>query len=139
MEKAFAIPISRRDFMKLAGLTAAGTLLGVQDNVPKAEASAAPAHRVDFEKAAIPTLFNVDVCVVGGGSAGTAAAVTAAQKGAKVVLVERGISLGGLATQGCVYPCMPTFIDGSDTPYIKDLNRRMEKQGIYPSESNQPA
>jgi ribulose 1,5-bisphosphate synthetase/thiazole synthase len=132
MEKAFAIPISRRDFMKLAGLTAAGTLLGVQDNVPKAEASAAPAHRVDFEKAAIPTLFNVDVCVVGGGSAGTAAAVTAAQKGAKVVLVERGISLGGLATQGCVYPCMPTFIDGSDTPYIKDLNRRMEKQGISP-------
>ena len=109
------------------------------DNVPKAEASAAPAHRVDFEKAAIPTLFNVDVCVVGGGSAGTAAAVTVAQKGAKVVLVERGISLGGLATQGCVYPCMPTFIDGSDTPYIKDLNRRMEKQGIYPSESNQPA
>ena len=93
MEKAFAIPISRRDFMKLAGLTAAGTLLGVQDNVPKAEASAAPAHRVDFEKAAIPTLFNVDVCVVGGGSAGTAAAVTAARKGAKVVLVERGISL----------------------------------------------
>ena len=27
MEKSFSIPISRRDFMKLAGLTAAGAIL----------------------------------------------------------------------------------------------------------------
>ncbi len=77
--------------------------------------------------------FNTDVCVVGGGAAGTAAAVSAARKGAKVVLVERGISLGGLATKGCVFPCMPTFVDGSDTPYITDLNKRMEKQGASTS------
>ena len=128
MEKAFAIPISRRDFMKLAGLTAASSLLGIKDDAAKAEAASPAISALDYSKANLPLLFNVDVCVVGGGSAGTAAAVTAARKGAKVVLVERGISLGGLATQGCVYPCMPTFIDGSDTPYIKDLNRRMEKQ-----------
>ena len=132
MEKAFAIPISRRDFMKLAGLTAASSLLGIKDDAAKAEAAPPAISALDYSKANLPILFNVDVCVVGGGSAGTAAAVTAARKGAKVVLVERGISLGGLATQGCVYPCMPTFIDGSDTPYIKDLNRRMEKQGVSP-------
>lgn len=132
MDKSFVIPISRRDFMKLMGLTAAGTFLSVQDNAPRAEASAAAAHMVDFGNADLPTLFNIDVCVVGGGSAGTAAAVTAARRGAKVVLVEQGISLGGLATQGCVYPCMPTYIDDSDTPYIKDLNSRMENQGISP-------
>ena len=132
MEKAFAIPISRRDFMKLAGLTAASSLLGIKDDAAKAEAASPAISALDYSKANLPILFNVDVCVVGGGSAGTAAAVTAARKGAKVVLVERGISLGGLATQGCVYPCMPTFIDGSDTPYIKDLNRRMEKQGVSP-------
>ena len=28
---------------------------------------------------------------------------------------------------------MPTFVDGSDTPYITDLNKRMEKQGASPS------
>ncbi|MBQ9376769.1 MAG: FAD-dependent oxidoreductase [Schwartzia sp.] len=118
--------------MKLAGLTAAGAILGGTSDAPKAEATAPPAPSVDFSEANLPVLFDVDVCVVGGGSAGTAAAVSAARKGAKTVLVERGISLGGLATQGCVYPCMPTYIDGSDTPYIEDLNKRMESQGISP-------
>lgn len=33
---------------------------------------------------------------------------------------------------GYVYPCMPTFIDGSDTPYILDLNKRIEKHGVSP-------
>ena len=84
------------------------------------------------QKADLPVLFNMDVCVVGGGSAGTAAAVTAARRGAKTVLVERGITLGGLQTAGCVYPCMPTFAYGSDTPYINELNKRMEKQGSAP-------
>ncbi|MBR2215699.1 MAG: FAD-dependent oxidoreductase [Selenomonadaceae bacterium] len=88
---------------------------------------------MNFAEAELPVLFNADVCVVGGGSAGTAAAVTAARRGAKTLLIERGISLGGLATQGCVFPCMPTFADGSDTPYITDLNQRMEKQGASPS------
>ena len=132
MEKSFAIPMTRRNFMKLAGLAAAGTLLGAKDYAAKAEAAAPAIHTADYGEAELSVLFDTDVCVVGGGSAGTAAAVSAARKGAKTVLVERGISLGGLATQGCVFPCMPTFVDGSDTPYIKDLNRRMEKQGVSP-------
>lgn len=129
MEKSFSLPISRRSFMKLAGLAAAGTLLGSGTDDRKAEAAAPPMASVDFSEADLPVWFDVDVCVVGGGAAGTAAAVSAARKGAKTVLVERGITLGGLATQGCVFPCMPTFADGSDTPYIEDLNRRMEAQG----------
>lgn len=132
MEKSFSIPISRRNFMKLMGLAAAGTVLGTKADTPKAQAAAPATTAVNFAKEELPVLFNVDVCVVGGGAAGTAAAITAARRGKQVVLVERGISLGGLATQGCVYPCMPTFIDGSDTPYITDLNKRMEKQGVSP-------
>ncbi len=130
MEQSFSIPISRRNFMKLAGLTAAGAILeGASDHIPlKAEAAASPTPSVDFSESELPVLFDIDVCVVGGGAAGTAAAITAAQKGANVVLVERGVTLGGLATQGCVFPCMPTFADGSDTPYITELNRRMEAQ-----------
>ena len=133
MEKSFSIPISRRSFMKMAGLTAAGAILGGTSDTPKAEAAAPPAPSADFSEAELPVLFDVDVCVVGGGAAGTAAAISAAQKGANVVLVERGVTLGGLATQGCVYPCMRTFAYDSDTPYITELNRRMEKrQGISP-------
>lgn len=132
MDKSFSIPMSRRSFMKLAGLAAAGTLLGGGADDRKAGAAAPPTPAMDFGEAELPVLFDVDVCVVGGGSAGTAAAISAARKGAKTALVERGISLGGLQTQGCVFPCMPTFADGSDTPYITDLNKRMEAQGTGP-------
>ena len=132
VDKSFAIPISRRSFMKMMGLAAAGTVLGLKDDAARVEAASSMINAMDFNNAELPVLFHADVCVVGGGSAGTAAAVSAARKGAKVVLVERGISLGGLATQGCVFPCMPTFAEGSDTPYITDLNKRMEKQGVSP-------
>ena len=43
-----------------------------------------------------------DVIVVGGGVAGIAAAVSAAREGAKVLLMEKSIVLGGLATAGLI-------------------------------------
>ncbi|MBP3689694.1 MAG: FAD-dependent oxidoreductase, partial [Schwartzia sp.] len=42
----------------------------------------------------IPVLYDMDVCVIGGGPAGTAAAINAARNGALTVLVERGAALG---------------------------------------------
>ena len=50
----------------------------------------------------VPVLHDVDVLVVGGGPAGTTAAVSAARLGARVVLVERYNHLGGLSTGGLV-------------------------------------
>jgi FAD dependent oxidoreductase len=44
------------------------------------------------------TLQNTDVVVLGGGSAGVAAAVAAARKGLQVTLIERNAYLGGKAT-----------------------------------------
>lgn len=41
-----------------------------------------------------------DVIVVGGGIAGVAAVVAAARGGAKTLLMEKTVTLGGLATQG---------------------------------------
>lgn len=49
-----------------------------------------------------PVYRSCDVLVVGGGPAGTAAAVAAAREGADVVLVERYGHLGGLSTGGLV-------------------------------------
>lgn len=43
-----------------------------------------------------------DVIVVGGGIAGVAAAVAAARGGAKTLLMEKTVTLGGLATQGLI-------------------------------------
>lgn len=50
----------------------------------------------------IPVFHETDVVVVGGGPAGFAAAIAAARTGAKVALVERYGSLGGLFTNGMV-------------------------------------
>lgn len=45
-----------------------------------------------------PVVRNADICVVGGGAAGVAAAVSAARAGAKVLLLEREGFLGGTLT-----------------------------------------
>ncbi|MBL8698635.1 MAG: FAD-dependent oxidoreductase [Alphaproteobacteria bacterium] len=50
----------------------------------------------------IPVFDEVDVLVIGGGPAGTAAATSAARLGARTLLVERHNHLGGLATGGLV-------------------------------------
>ena len=50
----------------------------------------------------VPVFAETDVLVVGGGPAGTAAAIAAARVGADVLLVERYNHLGGLSTGGLV-------------------------------------
>lgn len=50
----------------------------------------------------VPVTHDVDVLVVGGGPAGTTAAIAAARLGARVMLVERYNHLGGLSTGGLV-------------------------------------
>jgi len=50
----------------------------------------------------LPVLEEADLVVVGGGSAGTAAAVTAARSGLRTVLIEDSPFLGGMSTGGCV-------------------------------------
>lgn len=136
MEKAFLIPISRRDLLKFAGLSAAGAVLNSSKPVEAAQAAQPP--MLDFNAANIPTLLRADVCVVGGGPSGTAAAVTAARNGLSVVLVEQGTVLGGLQTQGLVYPSMPTMVLNTDTPYITDLNKRFYMHGINVDFVNEP-
>lgn len=58
--------------------------------------------RGDFPSGPITREIRTDVCVVGGGSAGVAAAVVAAREGARVVLVERQRRLGGTGTNAFV-------------------------------------
>lgn len=124
----FTIPVSRRDFFKLAGLTTAGIILS--DSTENKKVSAA--ENINFNDKNIPQLLSADICICGGGPSGTAAAITAAKNGAKVILIERGITLGGLQTLGCVFPVMPTKITGSDTPYILELNENFRKHGENP-------
>ena len=65
----------------------------------------------------IPVFHKADVVVVGGGSAGFAAAVAASRAGAKVALVERYGSLGGLFTNGMVLIMLSTSYRESRSRY----------------------
>ena len=56
---------------------------------------------IEFKRK-VPVEYDVDVCVVGGGPAGVAAAVAAARAGARVFLGEALGCFGGLGTAGMV-------------------------------------
>ena len=70
------------------------------------------------------TNYYFDVVVVGGGVAGTAAAITAARKGLRTVLVDSAQSVGGLATNGYV-----TGIAGVVEGLCKEWLKRLEAEG----------
>ncbi|MHB0979992.1 MAG: FAD-dependent oxidoreductase [Thermoleophilia bacterium] len=79
-----------------------------------------------------------DVCVVGGGAAGVAAAVAAARMDVKTVLVEESFVLGGNTTRGLVNLDKVTW--GGKSSHVAGLLREvlldMEARGeaVYPSE-----
>lgn len=67
-------------------------------------------NEIKYEKQ-IEVRYDTDVCVIGGGPAGIAAAVSAARNGAKVCLFEKEQCFGGAATAAKV-PAFMRFSDG---------------------------
>lgn len=76
----------------------------------------------------------IDVLVIGGGNAGCAAAIAAARRGAKTLLVERYGFLGGTATAAMVGPWM-TFHSGSKRivgGIAQEIVERLQRKGGSP-------
>ena len=71
-----------------------------------------------------------DVVIVGAGTAGAAAAIAAADHGAKVLVVEQFGCAGGSGTVGLVTPLMSTHIKGNpQCSYVgAEINRRLAKE-----------
>lgn len=70
-----------------------------------------------------------DVLVVGGGVAGVAAAVAAARRGVRVLLLEKCINLGGLATTGLISWYEP-LCDGDGTQMMASLPEELLRLSI---------
>ena len=82
-----------------------------------------------------------DLIVAGGGFAGVAAALSAAQEGCKVLLLEKGNSLGGAATNCLVNPFMQywTTIDAKrvdlSAGVFKEIHDRLKASNALRGES----
>ena len=95
--------MDRRQFIR--SQVAGTAILAASGLVHKASAENLPAP--DPQN---PGVLDVDVLVVGGGSAGHVAAIQAGRLGAKTVLLERNSQLGGTTTTGGVcFPGLPPF------------------------------
>ena len=88
----------------------------------------------------VPLFHETDVVVVGGGPAGFAAAIAAARTGAKVALVEKDGSLGGLFTNGMVLIMLATSVrrENGDWDLVtkgicEEFMRRARALGAYAS------
>ena len=68
----------------------------------------------------IPVCGEYDVIVAGGGLAGAAAAVSAARAGLSVLLLEKTVALGGLATIGLINFFVP-MCNGRGRQIIRDM------------------
>jgi hypothetical protein len=92
---------SRRHFVLAATGSGLGALVGAAAPVQTAAGNTKSGDMVMPERR-IPVLAEADVVVCGGGTAGISAAYCAARHGAKVILLERWPSLGGMATNALV-------------------------------------
>ena len=86
---------------------------------------ARPAKTVFEPAREIPVFAETDVLVVGGGPAGTAAAIAAARVGADVLLVERYNHLGGLSTG------RPCHLDRSHDGLVRPTRHPRPRRRIH--------
>jgi len=111
----------RRGFLQqsVIGATAVGLAIASTTNV-SAETSA--------ESLEVETTNDVDVLVVGGGTAGHVAAIQAARAGAKTLIVERNAQLGGTTTTGGV--AFPGLFDAWGKQVIAGIGWELVKESV---------
>lgn len=120
--------MDRRKFLKSTGLIAAGA----------AVAPVLPSCSVAEES--VPQAWETDLLVVGGGPSGVCAAIAAARMGVKVMIIEQGNCLGGMATRGLVGPFMTCYDRYGEQMIIKgifeEIVDRLVKNGwaIHPKD-----
>ncbi len=80
----------------------------------------------------LPLTKEAEIIVVGGGTAGAVAAISAARMGKKVLLVERYSALGGSETMALVTPVMPEGAPSgnAESAVSKEIRLRLTEKGF---------
>ncbi len=116
-------PLGRRSFIAAGAAGFAGLSFASTTNVSLAQES---------ESVSGPRSMDVndeiDVLVVGGGSAGTIAAIQAGRAGAKTMVMERASYLGGMTTRGGV--CFPGLFDAWGKQIIAGIGWELVKECV---------
>ncbi len=116
-------PLKRRKFLLQGAAGLAGLSLASTTEVTLA----ADSESLAAEKSQDLT-DEVDVLVVGGGSAGTIAAIQAGRAGAKTLIMERAAYLGGMTTRGGV--CFPGLFDAWGKQIISGIGWELVKECV---------
>ena len=106
--------------------SAAGIALAASSNAAPGGDSTTLLKSTGKTKGSITT--QADVLVVGGGTAGTIAAIQAARAGAKTLLIERGTQLGGTTTTGGV--SFPGLFDAWGKQIIAGIGWELVKKSV---------
>jgi len=115
--------LGRRQFMQHS---AAGVALAASSNLALgSDSTSQPRSSVKTDGFVVT---QTDVLVVGGGTAGTIAAIQAARAGAKTVIVERGTQLGGTTTTGGV--SFPGLFDAWGKQIIAGIGWELVRQSV---------
>jgi len=144
--------MDRRNFVTQVLLTSGMLGLGIgcgrkvgpspEKEITAEQTAAQNANMITEPARQIQVLANTDVLVIGGGPAGTAAAIAASRAGAETYLVERYNHLGGLWTGGLVLPLLSTHavdkeknkkqvihgIGGEMAKRLKDLGMTLDEE-----------
>lgn len=93
----------------------------VNSGLLTAAAAVSPALTSCEKRKSIPSGGDVDVLVVGGGPGGVCAAIAAARLGVRVMILDSGNCLGGMATKGLIGPFMTCYDRYGEEQIIKGL------------------
>ena len=111
--------IAKADNVKIISKTVSGTASGdIRENLSGIKKTLTEPLRVHAGKRSVPILKEVDVVIVGGGTGGAPAGISAARHGAKTLVLEYLYGLGGVGTTGFI----SKYYYGNITGFTKEMD-----------------
>ena len=123
----------RRRFIQQSLLGVAGAGMAITSTTHVAVAAESPGGETPDSQ---EITDEIDVLVVGGGSAGTIAAIQAGRAGARTLVMERASYLGGMTTRGGV--CFPGLFDAWGKQIIAGIGWELVKECVELDGGNLP-